>query len=238
MDQQPTGACMVCGKETKNRCSKCAGAGIDLFFCSPEHQKLVWSMHRFFCGPGKANPFRFPPLSPDEVEAALEGLDMRVDPNNGAHATLRQMLSDSKPALGLDAEVWNVLPSRRHSPYLPHFHPQDVINLFSSYETMPAGLSMQQLHACRLHSARRRLREADQTPGTIYVEPPLATLTSLAIHALVADVDASWRTPLLHRFSILVALVSGPSSPQRFRCLDYAIRKTTEFIYFGTRPIQ
>jgi len=33
--------CEVCGEATKNRCSSCHKAGIDLFFCSPEHQKLV-----------------------------------------------------------------------------------------------------------------------------------------------------------------------------------------------------
>ena len=33
--------CLVCCEKTKNRCSKCAEAGIDLFFCSPDHQKLV-----------------------------------------------------------------------------------------------------------------------------------------------------------------------------------------------------
>ncbi|BGP69992.1 hypothetical protein NBRC10513v2_003345 [Rhodotorula toruloides] len=41
-----TGACLVCGKETSTLCSKCAKAGHDLFFCSPEHQKLVWAEHR------------------------------------------------------------------------------------------------------------------------------------------------------------------------------------------------
>ena len=33
--------CLVCGEKTKNRCSSCVKAGIDLYFCSTEHQKLV-----------------------------------------------------------------------------------------------------------------------------------------------------------------------------------------------------
>ncbi|BGP39628.1 hypothetical protein JCM10449v2_003579 [Rhodotorula kratochvilovae] len=33
--------CLVCGEKTKNRCSSCVKAGIDLYFCSPEHQKLA-----------------------------------------------------------------------------------------------------------------------------------------------------------------------------------------------------
>lgn len=42
MDARATGNCLVCGKETKHRCSRCLeAANIDLFFCSPEFQKLV-----------------------------------------------------------------------------------------------------------------------------------------------------------------------------------------------------
>ncbi|GJN88950.1 hypothetical protein Rhopal_001921-T1 [Rhodotorula paludigena] len=33
--------CAVCGEPTKNRCSACFQAGMPLFFCSVEHQKLV-----------------------------------------------------------------------------------------------------------------------------------------------------------------------------------------------------
>jgi len=33
--------CVICGEETTKRCSACAKAGLDLCFCSPEHQKLV-----------------------------------------------------------------------------------------------------------------------------------------------------------------------------------------------------
>ncbi|BGP39595.1 hypothetical protein JCM10449v2_003546 [Rhodotorula kratochvilovae] len=46
MTSLETQPCLVCGEETKNRCSSCAMAGIDLFFCSKEHQKLVWKTHR------------------------------------------------------------------------------------------------------------------------------------------------------------------------------------------------
>ncbi|BGO91118.1 hypothetical protein NBRC10512_005788 [Rhodotorula toruloides] len=77
MNQQPTGMCMVCGKETQNRCSKCADAGIDLFFCSPEHQKLVWPGHRIFCG-SQAFPVSFPLLSKAEVASIVGNLDKTI----------------------------------------------------------------------------------------------------------------------------------------------------------------
>ncbi|BGP19311.1 hypothetical protein JCM10213_006202 [Rhodosporidiobolus nylandii] len=71
MPAQETGDCCVCGKATKDRCGACAEAGLDLFFCSRECQKLVWFAHKHVCGPGKAaSPFLFPNLSPDEVAQA------------------------------------------------------------------------------------------------------------------------------------------------------------------------
>ncbi|BGP31562.1 hypothetical protein JCM10296v2_003334 [Rhodotorula toruloides] len=70
MASQITGECLVCGTETKNRCSRCLEAGVDLFFCSPEHQRLVWFAHRLLCGPGKANPPVLLPLSPEEIDEA------------------------------------------------------------------------------------------------------------------------------------------------------------------------
>ncbi|BGP39639.1 hypothetical protein JCM10449v2_003590 [Rhodotorula kratochvilovae] len=58
---------LVCGEKTATRCSSCTKAGIDLFFCSEEHQKLVWKMHCEVCGPGKARPFVPPDLSAAEL---------------------------------------------------------------------------------------------------------------------------------------------------------------------------
>ncbi|TNY22429.1 hypothetical protein DMC30DRAFT_415096 [Rhodotorula diobovata] len=66
--------CLVCGIKAGNRCSSCSKAGINLAFCSPEHQKLVWKVHRRVCGPGKANPFTWPLLSEAEAEEALKHL--------------------------------------------------------------------------------------------------------------------------------------------------------------------
>ncbi|TNY21916.1 hypothetical protein DMC30DRAFT_415566 [Rhodotorula diobovata] len=64
--------CVVCGTPTATRCSACATTGVDLFFCSTRHQKLVWSAHRTMCGPGKAHPLVAPPLSGDELQLVLD----------------------------------------------------------------------------------------------------------------------------------------------------------------------
>ncbi|GAA5823022.1 hypothetical protein JCM5353_007856 [Sporobolomyces roseus] len=67
-----SGECVVCGAKTEKRCSECAKFGTDwMFFCSREHQKLVWFMHKRVCGEA-SNPFRWPPLSQAEVERFVE----------------------------------------------------------------------------------------------------------------------------------------------------------------------
>ncbi|BGP20688.1 hypothetical protein JCM10213_001065 [Rhodosporidiobolus nylandii] len=70
------GPCCVCGETTKNRCGACAEAQMSLFFCSREHQKLVWFAHKRICGPSSNSPFRFPPLLPGEARAVGEGRSM------------------------------------------------------------------------------------------------------------------------------------------------------------------
>ncbi|GAA5858423.1 hypothetical protein JCM9279_005562 [Rhodotorula babjevae] len=72
MSSQWDETCLVCCEKTKNRCSKCVEAGIDLFFCSAQCQRLVWSIHKLVCGPGKANPFVWPLLSKDESRDIID----------------------------------------------------------------------------------------------------------------------------------------------------------------------
>ncbi|GAA5904687.1 uncharacterized protein JCM6883_003870 [Sporobolomyces salmoneus] len=45
------GQCVVCGKDCSTRCSACAAHELDwMFFCSTEHQKLIWFTHKRVCG--------------------------------------------------------------------------------------------------------------------------------------------------------------------------------------------
>ncbi|GAA5909813.1 hypothetical protein JCM6882_002683 [Rhodosporidiobolus microsporus] len=69
MSQSNFGVCCVCGEGTTTRCGSCAEAGFDLFFCSKEHQKLIWPHHKRVCGP-RSNPFIWPGLTQDEAEEA------------------------------------------------------------------------------------------------------------------------------------------------------------------------
>ncbi|KPV75216.1 uncharacterized protein RHOBADRAFT_43705 [Rhodotorula graminis WP1] len=70
--------CVVRGAQTKNRCSACARAGVDLFFCSTAHQQLVWKVHRMVCGPDKAKPLMPPPLEEDELPAIFDALHLEI----------------------------------------------------------------------------------------------------------------------------------------------------------------
>ncbi|GAA6010655.1 hypothetical protein JCM10207_007787 [Rhodosporidiobolus poonsookiae] len=76
MSAPPTGECLMCGAESNQRCSACGAAELDLFFCSTEHQKLLWPVHRDVCG-AQSNPFQWPPLSKEEVEDAVEHMHVR-----------------------------------------------------------------------------------------------------------------------------------------------------------------
>ncbi|GAA5993211.1 hypothetical protein JCM5350_005035 [Sporobolomyces pararoseus] len=64
------GECVVCGKLCSKGCSSCKKAGLDwMYFCSVDHQRLIWRVHRFVCG---KNPFEWPPLTDAEVEEVRE----------------------------------------------------------------------------------------------------------------------------------------------------------------------
>ncbi|GAA6022608.1 hypothetical protein JCM11491_000699 [Sporobolomyces phaffii] len=92
------GQCVVCGKSTWNRCSECAKFGTDwMCFCSTDHQRIVWDMHRGVCGI-RSNPFQWPGYTQDELDA-IESLlkKPRLD-ESGQVTTAQQGI-----AAGLDA---------------------------------------------------------------------------------------------------------------------------------------
>ncbi|GAA5965889.1 hypothetical protein JCM3765_006478 [Sporobolomyces pararoseus] len=70
------GKCVVCGVETKKKCSTCNKSGLDwMCFCSVDHQKLIWKVHKRVCG---QNPFEWPIFDEKEVKAAWERRNLQV----------------------------------------------------------------------------------------------------------------------------------------------------------------
>ncbi|GAA5999832.1 hypothetical protein JCM10207_005931 [Rhodosporidiobolus poonsookiae] len=82
--------CRICGTQTSQRCSACSPHGVNLYFCSKEHQKLVWPIHKQFCG-DNAHPFLWPGLTPLEASIAKQALDVRDGPD--PMSTLRAELA-------------------------------------------------------------------------------------------------------------------------------------------------
>ncbi|BGP39545.1 hypothetical protein JCM10449v2_003496 [Rhodotorula kratochvilovae] len=83
--------CLVCGTATANVCSSCRKAGIDLHFCSPACQKLVWSQHKHVCGPGKAMAFVWPPLGKEEAAVAIKHRKDQVLPDGSLEAAFQRL---------------------------------------------------------------------------------------------------------------------------------------------------
>ncbi|GAA5887832.1 hypothetical protein JCM6882_000769 [Rhodosporidiobolus microsporus] len=90
--------CWICGKMTINACSACRESGIEISFCSTEHQKLAWPIHKHVCGPGRAKPFLWPPMLPDEVEEMIEhrGKSYLIPAGSGRikHTSLNEALGN------------------------------------------------------------------------------------------------------------------------------------------------
>ncbi|GAA5945767.1 hypothetical protein JCM3775_005845 [Rhodotorula graminis] len=85
--------CEVCGIETTRRCSSCASANLDLWFCTPQHLQLIWPAHKLACGLGKAYPFATRPLQLPELGIALTRLDEDALPFRPGQVTLRKLLT-------------------------------------------------------------------------------------------------------------------------------------------------
>ncbi|GAA6013928.1 hypothetical protein JCM10207_000170 [Rhodosporidiobolus poonsookiae] len=94
--------CSICGTKTTTRCSSCGAAGADIFFCSKDCQRAIWSAHKQICG-ARANPFQWPPLSPEEVEDAIK------------HLGTRHELGEAKLTLGDVLSAMLLAPRREHA---------------------------------------------------------------------------------------------------------------------------
>ncbi|TKA51987.1 hypothetical protein B0A53_05071 [Rhodotorula sp. CCFEE 5036] len=91
--QKSTGVCLVCGKTSILRCSACAQKSkIDLYFCSAEHQKLIWPFHRLVCG-DRSHPFKLPPFSKEEAKVTFaRTVDLPESAQDAGHQIYLQRL--------------------------------------------------------------------------------------------------------------------------------------------------
>ncbi|TNY19611.1 hypothetical protein DMC30DRAFT_366299 [Rhodotorula diobovata] len=119
MASSESGGCLVCGIDTKQRCSNCDQAGINLWFCSREHQKFVYFAHKLLCGPGKANPLTWPLLSDIEADQAIA--DKTVPFASLAHQSMESLFDEMVPSLRgqLDDLIRGPLSNGGPSPMSP-----------------------------------------------------------------------------------------------------------------------
>ncbi|GAA5887830.1 hypothetical protein JCM6882_000768 [Rhodosporidiobolus microsporus] len=97
--------CWVCGQAAAMRCSACGEAGLDILFCSREHQKLLWPLHRRVCGVNRAKPFVWPALSKEEAAFGLKLLNkVGIAPSKKKDSWRKQLEAE----LGTDLEVWEI----------------------------------------------------------------------------------------------------------------------------------
>ncbi|GAA5854143.1 hypothetical protein JCM5353_000664 [Sporobolomyces roseus] len=109
------GDCVVCGTRTPTRCSECASNGTKwMYFCSREHQKLIYKTHKRVCGK-RSSPLRWPELTEKEAKRYLE-LGSVLDPDSSGK-TFAEMATPYKLPSRTYAEGYKNLVDFAHEPY-------------------------------------------------------------------------------------------------------------------------
>ncbi|GAA5895418.1 zinc finger MYND domain-containing protein [Sporobolomyces salmoneus] len=89
------GNCVVCGKATFKLCGPCASHGIKyMFFCSKEHQGLIWPLHKRFCG-RFSNPCWIPAFTQTEYDEIIANGSVKYRDREGDLSTLVEWVSDA-----------------------------------------------------------------------------------------------------------------------------------------------
>ncbi|GAA6015406.1 hypothetical protein JCM11491_000417 [Sporobolomyces phaffii] len=70
MTGDSTAGCAVCLAPTTTRCSQCK----QLYFCSPDHQNLLWGTHKYLCKIDDVETYYAPPLTRGEADFARQSL--------------------------------------------------------------------------------------------------------------------------------------------------------------------
>ncbi|GAA6010667.1 hypothetical protein JCM10207_007794 [Rhodosporidiobolus poonsookiae] len=204
MSTLPTGECLMCGTKTVQRCSACGSAGLDLFFCSAEHQKLLWPVHRDICG-ANSNPFRWPPLSREEVDDAVQNSAVQV-PDSGS---LRDVMSVMR---GLTAPFPAVLHWLSGDASVPVRNRNNIHGLLGAVRSHEYDRMMLEPGDVNLHVVGRRTFSLRHCTA-------LSEWTDVAGHE-----SKNWFTPLLHHFTAFTTLdylerTSSGEEKRRYRAM-------------------
>ncbi|GJN88882.1 hypothetical protein Rhopal_001853-T1 [Rhodotorula paludigena] len=215
MATQEIGECMICGIESAKCCSGCKKHGTRIFFCSNEHQNLMWVLHRKFCGP-KLHPFRLSPLTQTEAAKAWTNRHMAITDVDGQRTDLIEVAPNFS---GLtEDELENFSPGSEPEKQ------QDRLNLVRNMLTL-------------LRQKAGVINEPSPVPPTLFALGMLNTIivTHFGV-TLSRHENQSWFTPLMHRFcAITVILLEPPSST--FSALTLRIAAFVEHAIVPTDPM-
>ncbi|GAA5851932.1 hypothetical protein JCM5353_006564 [Sporobolomyces roseus] len=157
----PSGECVVCGQITSTRCSECSRHGTQwMYFCSKEHQRLIWPAHKRVCGP-RSEPFHWPLLSDKEVETIMAACDKpydgrtRADVIKNPHSPETTTFLDDWQTVVSDAKV-----DRRY-----------FRNVLNNYKTDDPSIPdfQQQLATIRFTAHRKQQRVSEFEKGSKWV---------------------------------------------------------------------
>ncbi|GAA5887863.1 hypothetical protein JCM6882_000780 [Rhodosporidiobolus microsporus] len=222
----PQRECWVCGKATTTRCGPCGEAGVEIFFCSREHQKRVWPIHKLVCGPGKAHPFVWPLLSPEEADFACAHLFNSLPTGPFAGAALGPLLwrfMEIQPEETEAQDNDKVLAIVRTAMHALNDE-DDISSSSSSSATSPDHTSSVPCPALsQAQSFWMDLRGGQHLPG----EARLSHWTSLFLHRLLffctsvnipgpastATMTQEARTAITHAFQALESLLEHEGAP-------------------------
>ncbi|GAA6041176.1 hypothetical protein JCM8097_004153 [Rhodosporidiobolus ruineniae] len=226
--------CWVCGQTSSERCSSCAKAGLDIFFCSRECQKLVWPAHRVFCGPDTANPFLLPGLSLSEAKEAKAHLsDEFLDTLNYGTAGSTLSLEKVMESFGVRKEQLAALLDLY------------VVKPGTSAAFKPATI---QFHLALIRLVELQRSMAAATPA-FYTIIQISKMIVMDLRSIYQHFERSpptlpWLAPLLHRASIHFFLVAtGFRIPQLRnealeRCTYSALRAVIQDEVKPTHPVE
>ncbi|GAA6041133.1 hypothetical protein JCM8097_004132 [Rhodosporidiobolus ruineniae] len=193
MSSTVTQDCWVCGKATTERCSACGKTGMFIFFCSSEHQKLVWPIHRKFCGPGRTKPFLLPSLTREEADEAKANLEHKFRDMN--------MLVD----MYKETSLQKVLAVRGYSR---HQAGPLIDSLVGSNKTPPIPSRAVQYYTALVRSSESQRRTFGKSPS--FPKSPADYAIQVISTMVVKDLpsvyvgdqpfpDLPWLPVLLHR---------------------------------------
>ncbi|GAA5981127.1 hypothetical protein JCM5350_007166 [Sporobolomyces pararoseus] len=204
-----SGECVVCGTPTSKCCSSCKKSGLDwMFFCSVEHQKLIWKVHKSVCG---KNPFELPPLSDQEADQALNLRNSPIEPgvsetwidygtalNIEDYPELTHLVGEGMMRLGAEV-MWKKILEKIKKPSKD----PDEQQLLLDIRTLILG---NKLNSIRFNIDSKHDRELLQ----LLVDHPFGLMSFQEFaHETEMPSDTKYSSDFQHRFLIFFAVVGN-----------------------------